>query len=185
MAMWQHHRVAWENELFALFEDLEGQAEALYADDREAELVDRSRAEYAGVLLTGRLMASVGRSIEIDVRGVGPVRGQLARVARSWCLVSGHGQEWFVPRSAITTITGASAQAVPEVAWSPLTRLGIGSALRRIADSGDRCLVHTAEGARHDVVLRRVAADFVEAISGEGRSVLLVLDSVCAVQRRD
>lgn len=183
--MWQHAAVAWEDELFALLDDLEGQAEAAFADERDVELVDRSRAEYAAVSLTGRLMATAGQPVEVHVRGVGPVRGTLARVARSWCLVSGHGQEWFVPRHALVAVGGASQRAVPEVAWSPLTRLGLGSALRRIADAGDRCLVHTLDGERYEVVLRRVGADFVEAVTGDRRSLLLVLETVAAVQRRE
>lgn len=183
--MWQHRGVAWENDLFAFLDDLEGQAEAAYAEDRDVELIDRSRAEYASVTMIGRLMATVGSPVEIDVRAVGPIRGTLARVTRSWCLVTGHGQEWVVPRPAIGVVWGASDRAVPEVAWSPLSRLGIGSALRRIADAEDRCLVHTLQGVRHEVVLRRVGADFVEATTNRQRSVLLSLDSVAAVQRRD
>lgn len=183
--MWQHRAMGWENDLFAFLDDLEGQAEALYADERDVELVDRSRAEYANVTLIGRLMASAGHPVEIVVRGVGPIRGTLARVARSWCLVSGQGQEWFVPRESIASVAGASSRAMPEVAWSPLTRLGLGSALRRIADAQDRCLVHTLDGTRHEVMLRRVGADFVEAMTEQQQSLLLVLDSVAAIQRRN
>lgn len=183
--MWQHRGVAWENELFAFLDDLEGQAEALYADERDVELIDRSRAEYATVTLVGRLMASVGQAVEIEVRGVGPIRGTLDRVAQTWCLISGHGQEWFVPRQSIAAVVGASSRAKPEVAWSPLTRLSLGSALRRIADAGDRCLVHTLDGDRHEVVLSRVGADFVEAATDQRQSLLLVLDAVAAIQRRN
>ena len=35
--------MAWEEQLFALLDDLEQQAEALYDAEREAELADRSR----------------------------------------------------------------------------------------------------------------------------------------------
>ncbi len=38
--------MSWEHELFALFDDLEGQAAAAWEADREAELADRARAEY-------------------------------------------------------------------------------------------------------------------------------------------
>src|SRR6185436_16834930 len=69
-------RVGWDERLFDLLDDLEGQAEALYAAERDAELADRSRAEYAGVTLAGRLMASVGRDVLLDVDGTGPVRGE-------------------------------------------------------------------------------------------------------------
>ena len=34
--------MSWEHELFALFDDLEGQAAAAWEADREAELADRA-----------------------------------------------------------------------------------------------------------------------------------------------
>ena len=45
---------------FALFDDLEQQAESLYAEERDLELADRTRAEYSAVTLASRLMASLG-----------------------------------------------------------------------------------------------------------------------------
>ena len=36
--------MSWEHELFALFDDLEGHAAALWEADREAELADRAPA---------------------------------------------------------------------------------------------------------------------------------------------
>ena len=46
--------MSWEHELFALFDDLEGQASALWEVDRDAELADRARAEYATVTLASQ-----------------------------------------------------------------------------------------------------------------------------------
>ena len=51
--------VNWDEQLFAILDDLEQQAQALYDADRASELVDRSRSEYAAVTLVSRLMASV------------------------------------------------------------------------------------------------------------------------------
>ena len=70
------------------------------------------------------------------------------------------------------------------VAWSPLARLGLGSALRRLADAGERCVLHLLDGTSHDAVLRRIGADFVEVTVGEGRTVLVALDALAAVQSR-
>ena len=128
--------MGWEDELFALFDDLEEQASALHAAERTAEHADRSRAEYQGVTLAGRLMATVGSTLTLGVTGVGPVAGLLERVADGWVLLSTGDHDWVVNGTAITTVEGASVRAVPEVAWSPLTRLGLGSALRRIAEAG-------------------------------------------------
>jgi hypothetical protein len=181
---WQGGGVDWDEQVFALLDDLEHQAEALYAADRAGELADRSRSEYATVGLASRLMASVGRDLLLDVRGPGQVAGVLQRVGADWCLVHGPAQDWVVRLPAVLAVEGVSERSLPEVAWPPVARLGLGSALRRLADAGERCLLHAVDGSCRDVVVTRVGRDFVEAVMGEGRSVLLALDSVAAVQSR-
>nr|WP_246416524.1 hypothetical protein [Nocardioides luti] len=164
---------------------MEQQAEALYDADREVELADRSRAEYHHVTLASRLMASVGRDLVLDVRGVGAVTGSLERVATGWCLLRGPRQDWVIRTDALAVVHGASERSVPEVAWSPVAALGLGSALRRLAEAGERCVLHTLDGATHDAVLLRVGADFVEARVGEDRTVLVPYAVLAAVQSRD
>lgn len=177
--------MTWEDDLFSLLDDLEQQAEALYDQERGADLADRSRSEYAAVTLASRLMASVDAEVALDVRGVGRVAGVLQRVGPDWCLVSGSGQDWVLRTGAVDLVRGASDRSVPEVAWSPVARLGLASALRRIADAGERCLVHTVAGAAYELVLVRVGADFVEARGADGRPVLVPYEGLAAVQRRD
>jgi hypothetical protein len=176
--------VDWDEQLFAFLDDLEGRAEALFDADREDQLADRSRSEYAAVTLASRLMASVGSEVVLDVRGVGPVAGLLQRVGSDWCLTHGSAQDWVVRLAAVVGVEGASARSVPEVAWSPVARLGLGSALRRLADAGERCVVHGTDGRMHDVVIGRVGRDFVEVTRGEAHTVLLARDAIAAVQSR-
>lgn len=166
--------MGWEHDLFALFDDLEGQAAALYAADRDAELADRSRAEYQHVTLASRLMASVGTEATLGVQGIGAVSGTVERVADGWALVASGDHDWVVNLAAVGTVVGASVRSVPEVAWSPVTRLGLGSALRRIAEAGERCLLHLRDGSRHEGTLRRVGDDFCELVEGEQRRMILV-----------
>ena len=112
--------MGWDERLFDLLDDLEGQAEALYAAERDAELADRSRAEYAAVTLASRLMASVGRDgrlLDVDGRRRRSA-GELRRVGTGWCLVSGDAGDWLVRSGAIVAVEGVSDRAVPEVAWS-------------------------------------------------------------------
>jgi hypothetical protein len=177
--------VSWEGDLFALFDDLEQQAEAMYDAERGVELADRSRAEYHHVTLASRLMASVDKDVVLDVRGIGPVAGTLERVGTGWCLLRGAAQDWVVRVEAIVVVHGGSDRSVPEVAWSPVAKLGLGSALRRVADAGERCMLHLVDGSLHEAVLRRVGADFVEARVGEGRTVLVAFAALAAVQSRD
>jgi hypothetical protein len=176
--------MSWEHELFALFDDLEGQAAAAWEADREAELADRARAEYASVTLASRLMASRGRDVALDLPHVGRLEGRLARVGEGWCLLSGRGQDWIVPTGRLVGLQGASERSVPEAAWSPVDRLGLRAALRRLADSGERCVLHLADGTRHEAHVERVGADFLECRAVDG--VLLVpYAGLVAVQRRE
>lgn len=182
--LWHAPGVGWDDELFALFDELEGRAEALYDVEREPELRDRSHAEYAAVTLAGRLMASDGEGIGLEVTGVGHLDGTLTRVAGTWCLVASRRQEWIVPFDAVSAVTGASSRALPEVAWSPLARLSLGSALRRIAEAGEECLLHRRDGTRIEATPRRIGQDFVEAVMGADTVVLVPFTALAAVQRR-
>ena len=179
--------MGWDERLFDLLDDLEGQAATLFAAEREAELADRSRAEYATVTLEARLMASEGRHVSLDVAGAGRVSGELRRVGLGWCLVRDAGRDWLVPTAAVESVTGLSERAVPEVAWSPLARLGLGSALRRLADESLPCVLVTRSGARHEVVVVRVGRDFVEGITDGDRPqrVVLPLAAIGVVQSRE
>ena len=176
--------MGWEDDLFALFDDIEGRAEALYDSEREPELADRSRAEYQQVTLASRLMASIGAELTLDVIGVGSVTGRLDRLGDGWCLVTGPAQDWVVALASVGVVHGVAERSVPEVAWSPLTRLGLGSALRRIADSGERCVLHLRDGSARDGVLRRVGADFVELHGAGDRTALVGFDALAAAQSR-
>jgi hypothetical protein len=176
--------VDWDEQLFALLDDLEHQAEALYDADRAGELADRSRSAYADVSLASRLMASVGGPAVLDVLGVGQVAGVVQRVGADWCLVHGPSQDWVVRLAAVLAVDGVSERSLPEVAWSPVARLGLGSALRRLADAGERCVLRAVDGTARDVVITRVGRDFVEVTVGEGRSVLVALQTLAAVQSR-
>jgi len=177
--------MSWERELFGLLDDLESQASAAFAADREAEIADRSRAEYLHVTLAARLMASVGREVSLGVRGVGLLRGTLERVATGWLLLqSAPGADWIVREAALTSVSGASERAVPAVAWEAVARLGIGSALRRLSESRERCVLHLLDGSRHEGELRRVGADFVEVYDA-GRLSLVAFAALAAVQSRE
>lgn len=177
--------MGWEEHLFALFDDLEQQAEALYDTERDAELADRSRSAYHEVTLVSRLMASTGHAVALDVRGVGRLEGRLDRVAAGWLLLRGPAQDWVLRTAAVQVVEGVSERSLPEVAWPPVARLGLGSALRRLADARERCVLHLLDGARHEAVLERVGADFVEARVTGGRTALVAVAALAGVQSRD
>lgn len=154
----------WEDRLCALFEDLEQQAEGLHLSERDAEVGERSRAEYAGVTLASRLHASVGLCLTLRLSGPGRLVGVLLRVGVGWCMVraDSSGQVWIVPSAAVLDVQGLSARAVSEPARSVLARLGLGSALRGVAEAGANVVFEQVDGSQHRGAVVRVGSDFVE-----------------------
>ncbi|QIG44015.1 hypothetical protein G5V58_15625 [Nocardioides anomalus] len=177
--------MAWEDELFAYLDDLEGQAAALYDAERAPDLLDRSRTAYQEVTLSSRLVASTDLELTLELVGVGAVTGRLTRVGDGWSLLRGPGQEWVVPHHAVAAAHGVSDRSVPEVAWPALTRLSLTAALARLADGAEPCALHLTDGRRHDGTLLRVGADFVELAAGAAARVVLVATAhLAAVQSR-
>ena len=162
--------MAWEEELFALFDDLEQQAESLYDPSGRRSSPTAAARRTTRSRLASRLMASIGaRGRRRRPRGGPAHRASWSASAPDWLLLRGPAQDWIVPLAAVQVLHGASARSVPEPAWSPVARLGLGSALRRArrgARSGACCT--SLDGTRHEAVLVRVGADFVEArIAGD------------------
>ncbi|MDT9594910.1 hypothetical protein RDV89_17610 [Nocardioides zeae] len=180
--------MGWETDLFAFLDELEQEAGAAFGRERAGEVADRGRAEYRAVTLASRLMASLGAEVSVDVRGVGQVGGVLRRVGDGWCLVEAPGCDWVLQLAAVDVLRGASERSVPESAWSVADRLGTGSVLRRLADAYEPCVLHLVGGARHEGVVTRVGADFLEVTYGVRaaragvRTQLVALGGLAAVQ---
>jgi hypothetical protein len=174
--------VTWGEELHALFAELEQQAEALYDAERAADMSDRSQAEYATVTLASRVMASMGLPVAVLIRGIGVVEGRIRRMGDGWFWLGDGGRQWLVILAAVDAISGASDRAVPEVAWSPVDRLGLGSALRRLALAEVHCVVHQVDGGTREGKVRRVGEDFIEVTSPSGAVWLCALASIAAVR---
>ena len=62
--------------------------------------------------------------------------------------------------------------------------LGLGSSLRRLAEEGDRSVLHLYDGTSYDGTPARVGADFVELVTTSGPCVLVTHESLAAVQGR-
>ncbi len=151
-----------------MFEDLEAQAEALQHLERAAEVADRTRAEYGGVSLDARLMASRGRDLEVDVLAAGRLQGRLERVGPGWFQLDGAFGVAWVRTEAVTGVLGASPRALPELAWSPVDTLGLGSVLRRLAEEQEGVVLQLLDGTRHEGRVGRVGRDFVELVAPAG-----------------
>ncbi len=165
---------SWEHRLCDLFDDLEQQAEGLHLLERDAEVADRSRAEYSQVTMAARLNGSVGERLVLRLLGVGRLEGTLMRVGSDWFLLNGApwGQGWMVRTAAVVDASGLSERAVTEPARSVVSRLGLGSALRGVTESGSAVVLEHLDGNRQRGTPVRVGADFVEIGGGvDGESL--------------
>ncbi|MDQ4085318.1 MAG: hypothetical protein M3165_05820 [Actinomycetota bacterium] len=149
----------WED----LFADLEREWDALAAAGRQAEIAERTRAEYARVRLVDRLRGSEGRRVDLVTRGGRQVCGVLARVGADFVLVTEGRREVLVPLRAVAAAIGLGTASVSDQqAGAVRARLGLGSVLRRIA--ADRSVV-TVAGPGETAwcgTVQRVGADFLE-----------------------
>jgi hypothetical protein len=152
----------WDLRLGELFDDLEQQADGLALAQRDAEVAELVRAEYAQVDLEARLHASLGGRLLLDVEGAGVLDGTLTRVGAGWCLLGAHGREWLVRLAATRSLRGLAERAVAVRARPVTSRLGLGSALRRVAEDRDEVVLHRTDGTTSRGRLVRVGVDFVD-----------------------
>lgn len=147
--------VRWET----LFADLEARLDAAQAQERLADVAERTRAERAAVLLADRWRAATGAELTLRLRGGEAVRGEVVDAAASWVLLRGARQH-LVPAAAVVTVAGLPP-AVAAPAGTVARRLGLGHALRAVAR--DRSVVHVVTvGGAVDGRVDAVGADHVD-----------------------
>jgi hypothetical protein len=158
--------MGWDERLGELFDDLEQQADGLALSQRDAEVAELARAEYAQVDLEARLHASLGRWLLLDVQGAGMLEGTLSRVGAGWCLLAREGQEWLVRLAATLSLRGLAERGAPARARPVTARLGLGSALRRVAEDRVDVVLQRVDGTVLRGRLVRVGVDFMDLAAG-------------------
>ncbi len=152
----------WDDRLGDLFDDLEQQADGLALSQRDAEVAELARAEYAQVDLASRLHGSVGRRLLLDVEGFGILEGDVSRVGDGWLLLHSGAQESVVRLAAAGSLRGLAERGVPEQARPVTARLGLASALRRVAEAQVETVLHRVDATTTRGRLLRVGVDFLD-----------------------
>lgn len=178
---WEPMGMRWEESVFALFDDLEMQAEGLYLEHRVGEVESLAEAGYAEVLLASRVQASPGAPVRLALLDGTEIRGRLARSGAGWVLVDSGASEWLVQLDAVTLVEGLSGSSLPRELWPMVARLSVRSALRRIAGVDGSCVVWLADGRQVTGTLGRVGADFVE-LGTPSAPVVIPTAAIAAVQ---
>jgi hypothetical protein len=151
--------------LHPALDDVEQQADGRSLADRDAEVAELARAEYAQLDLRGRLLGSVGSRLRVAVLGLGTVEGRLAEVGDGWLLLVDRGGMWLVAAAGVGAVSGVQASGPAEP--PPLAAgLGMGSVLRRLAERGAEMVLHRLDGTQLPGTVARVGADFVDVRTG-------------------
>ena len=179
--------MGWEASMFALFDDLEQQAEGMHLAGRDADVADLSLAEYAGVNLAARLHAALGLDLQVRLLGGHAVGGRLARLGEDWLLLVDRAAEWVVRHAGMAGVSGLANRADHQETWSVMDRLTLRTVLRRLSVGQEHCLVRFVDGSQVEGRMGRVGSDFFELHVGEGREVsvqVVPVGSVTAFQGR-
>lgn len=161
------------------FADLEAQAAAMSAAERDAEIGDRTRSEVGRLGLVDRLGGATGSQVRLSCLGGLSLAGQLARLHPEWLLiVEGGGREAIVALRAVLAVGNLGPLSAGPATMSVVdSRLSLALALRGIARDRSAVQLHLADGTVLDGTLDRVGADFVELAehpAGEARRRLAV-----------
>lgn len=179
----------------ALFADLEVQAAALSAAERDAEIADRTRSEVGRLRLVDRFRPAVGARLRLACRGGLTLTGQLSRVHPEWLLLAEDGgREALVTLAGVISISGLTRlSAAPDTMSMVDSRLELALALRGIARDRSPARLHLTDGTVLDGTLDRAAADFIDVAvhpAGEARrrsavsqELVVALDAVVALRR--
>ncbi|MEP7089699.1 MAG: hypothetical protein ABI776_06265 [Nocardioidaceae bacterium] len=174
----------WDDHLGRLFDDLEQQADGLVLRERDAEVAEQRRAEYAQVDLAARLHASVGSRLVVGVTGAGVLDGVLGRVGSDWCLLRSESGEWLLRLSAVGSLRGLADRGAVAGARPVAAGLGFASALRSVAEARRDVLLHRLDGSVMLGSVNRVGADFVEVrVADAGHLETVPFGAVAAVRR--
>ncbi|MFC8600454.1 hypothetical protein [Isoptericola sp. NPDC057191] len=146
-----------------LFADLEARFEAEMTAEREGAVAELTRAEQASIPLVDRLRAATGAVVRVELLDGEAVEGRVARVARAWVLLEGHGArgrvQHLVPLPALSAVGGLGRQAVPSGARTD--GLGLGHVLRGLQRDRARVVVRTPGGSVTGRI-GRVGADHLD-----------------------
>ncbi len=159
--------MSWEESMFAVFDDLEQQADGLHHLERDAEVADLTVAEYSRVSLASRLHASLGQVLRVRLLGGHVVAGRLARLGEDWLLLADGVSEWVVRHQGVVTVSGLSVKAHSEDTWPVVDRLTLRAVLRRLSTANEACLVHFCDDQQVEGRIGRVGRDFFELTVGE------------------
>jgi hypothetical protein len=147
-----------------LFADLELQLDAAAEGELAAEVVERTRREFASTSFDGRLRAAVGRIIELSVSGVGVMIGEARRVGPGWLLLEIRDALPAVIATRLIVTARDLPVAAREVSGPEAAGQAVGLAhvLRVLSRDRTPTTVVLADGTVYTGTIDRVGTDYLD-----------------------
>ncbi|UFU07602.1 hypothetical protein [Ruania halotolerans] len=146
-----------------VFADLQAEFDAALRSEDEAEIAELARAEMASTVLADRCRARRGHELTVRVRDGSDRTGIILESNRAWLLIGAGERRVLVPMSAVVLAWPLGGEVAPEPGAVEL-RMGLGRALRALAQTGSEVAVRTLAGD-HRGRLARVGADHCDLVT--------------------
>lgn len=127
-----------------LFADMEAQMTAARLREAELESSELTRAETAEALLQDRFAGQEGARVQVSLRGGAAAHGEVARAGSGWVVLDDAGVQILVPLESVLWAEGLGRRRESPEARS---RLGLGHAVRALAQARAGVRIHLADGA--------------------------------------
>ena len=147
-----------------LFAELEGQADDLELEERDALVAELRDGEWAETSWRDLL----GGYVVMQVAGLGRVEGEAHLVNEQVVHLTSERAEHVVASAAVLEVIAGERRAPTPTAVT--SRLGWGHLLRAARDDGDRTLFTRTDGTTVDGTVDVVGRDFVTVTTGAGRT---------------
>jgi hypothetical protein len=170
--------------LDGFLDDLERQAEGLHLADRAVEVAELRIAQYAEIELAARLHASAGRRVRVSTVDGWSFQGDLICAGTDWIVVDEGPRSWAVTMSSLVTVSGLGDAMLPTDARPISARLGVGSVLRRRAETGESGAIRVAGGRILQGSVTRVGSDFLELDLESREATVVPFRALVAVELR-
>lgn len=161
-----------------LFDDLEGQADELEREERDA-LVEELRD---GTWAETRWRQLLGGRVALEVLGGVRVEGEVTLVNERLLQISGERTDHVVSADAVLVVHASERRA--DEPGRVAASLGWGHVFRALRGTGESVLVRLVDGSSREGLVAAVGRDFVRLSTPAGRSQDVVWAAIAMVSGR-
>lgn len=158
----------------SLLVDLTSQFESELRWQRQLESTDLAAAEATEIFLAGRLLGSVGLTLELRLKNGESLRGRVSRAANTWLMLEMTRENILVWYRSIEVVVGLGV--APQWPSEVERRVSATKVLREFAEARNEVRL-TTQNTTLKGYIQRVGQDFVD-VADHGRQVAISVEAL-------